>query len=53
MATRLKKWSENQSKNGMTEEKAKQFAKSRLETFEGNLKAEHTETHYVFKKIRG
>lgn len=53
MATNFKKWSTKKSIKDMTEEKAKSIAKDKLETFEGNLKAVHTETHFVFKKIRG
>jgi len=53
MAINFKKWSKKKSIKGMTEERALENAKEKLETFEGNLKAEHTETHFVFKKIRG
>jgi len=53
MKRKLKQWSESKSKNEMTETKAMLIAKEKLDTFEGNLKAEHTETHFVFKKIRG
>lgn len=49
----MKQSKTHKSIKGMTEEKAKNIAKDELETFEGNLKAIHTETHYVFKKIRG
>lgn len=37
---------------GITEQKALNIAKEELRTFEGNLKAVHTETHFVFRKIR-
>lgn len=38
---------------GMTDLLARDKAVEHLKTFEGNLKKEHTETHYVFIKIRG
>lgn len=53
MAINFKKASKKRSIKGMTEEKALESAKAKLNTFEGNLKAEHTETHFVYKKIRG
>lgn len=53
MAITMKKWSVKKSKKEMTEEKARIEAQEKLETFEGNLKANHTTTHYVFSKIRG
>lgn len=37
----------------MSEERAKAICMAKLETFEGNLKADHTETHFIFRKIRG
>lgn len=40
-------------KKGKTEQQAVAIAMNKLETFESNLKADHTETHYVFIKIRG
>lgn len=36
----------------ITELEAIAQAMEKLDTFEGNLKADHTETHYVFTKVR-
>ena len=36
-----------------TEQEAKNRAISYLNTFEGNLVEEHSETHYGFQKVRG
>jgi hypothetical protein len=38
--------------DSLTEAQAAQAAFESLETFEGNLKTAHTETHFVFSKIR-
>lgn len=40
------------AKSETTEDQATQQALLDLETFEGNLQSEHTETHFVFSKIR-
>lgn len=37
---------------GTTEQDAIDLALKELDTFEGNLKADHTETQYVFTKVR-
>lgn len=37
----------------MTERKAIERAMDKMQTFESNLTRHDTETHYVFKKIRG
>lgn len=37
----------------MTEQKAIEIAMQKLKTFESNLSRHDTETHYVFKKVRG
>lgn len=41
------------AKEDSTEKEAIEAAMEYLETFEGNLKADHTETHFVFSKVRG
>jgi hypothetical protein len=40
------------SKENSTETAATNAAMMHLETFEGNLKADHTETEYVYSKVR-
>ena len=40
-------------KKGKTEQQAVVIAMDKLNTFESNLEREDTETHFVFKKIRG
>jgi len=47
-----KKWSVKKT-DKITEQQAVERAMVKLETFESNLKADHTETHFVFRKIRG
>lgn len=39
--------------SGKTEQEAIAEALTALATFEGNLKADHSETHFKFTKIRG
>jgi hypothetical protein len=39
-------------KEDFTEHEAVKEAMDALNTFEGNLKTAHTETHYVFSKVR-
>lgn len=46
-----KKWSVKKS-DKVDEKKALSIAMKKLETFETNLTPDHTETHYVFKRIR-
>jgi len=57
------KWHAGKSDNGLgnlfffdkethTEQEAKNKAIYRLDTFEGNLLEDHTETHYGFQKVR-
>lgn len=38
---------------GITEQKVLENAMRLFDTFEGNLKADHSETHFKFTKIRG
>jgi hypothetical protein len=52
MSLDFKKYSVKKSE-AMTEQKAIAKAMEKLETFESNLERQDTETHYVFKKIRG
>lgn len=40
------------AKEDYTKQEATQRAMQHFETFEGNLNANHTETHYVFTKVR-
>ncbi|HLF51881.1 hypothetical protein [Flavobacterium sp.] len=40
------------AKEDFTKQEATQNAMKDLDTFEGNLKASHSETHYVFAKVR-
>lgn len=52
MSLNFSKYSVKKSEK-MTEQKAIAIAMEKMETFESNLKRDDTETHYVFKKIRG
>ena len=52
MSLDFKKHSVKKS-DAMTEKKAIATAMKKLKTFESNLSRHDTETHYVFKKIRG
>lgn len=36
----------------LTEQRAVEMAMKKMQTFETNLTPEHTETHYVFRRIR-
>lgn len=49
----LKQWSVKKSKKDMTELRARIQAMEKLNTFESNLSLHHSETHFVFRKIRG
>lgn len=48
----FKKYSVKKSEK-MTEQRAIEKAMKAMDTFEGNLQSDHTDTHYKFSKIRG